>query len=134
MERNVCYTHFKEVVGVTHTLNLSPSPFERIQSGRKTIEMRLYDEKRSQIKVGDTLVFVHTEDSTRTLTATVRALHRFSDFAALYAALPLEKCGYLPEEIATASPANMDVYYSVERQAQYGVVGIEIALLKEKME
>ena len=115
---------------MTHTLNLNPSPFELIKGGRKTLELRLYDEKRSQIKGGDTLVFVHTEDASLTLTARVTALHLFPDFAALYAALPLEKCGYAPEEIATASPTDMDVYYSAERQAQYGVVGIEIALLE----
>ena len=117
---------------MTHTLNLHPQPFAMIADGRKTIELRLWDEKRSQIKVGDTLVFVHTGDATRTLTARVTALHLFPDFAALYAALPLDRCGYLPEEIATASPADMNVYYSAERQAQYGVVGIEIALLEEK--
>ena len=115
-----------------HTLNLNPQPFEMIRNGSKTIELRLWDEKRSQIQVGDTLVFVHTEDASRTLTTKVMALHGFPDFAALYATLPLEKCGYLPEEMATASPADMNVYYSAERQAQYGVVGIEIALLEEK--
>jgi ASC-1-like (ASCH) protein len=119
------------VISVTHTLNLNPSPFEMIQSGRKTIEMRLWDEKRSQIRVGDTLVFVHTEDASLTLTTTVIALHLFPDFAALYAALPLDKCGYLPEEMAIASPADMNIYYSAERQAQYGVVGIEITLIEE---
>lgn len=116
---------------MTHTLNLSPGPFEMIRSGRKTIELRLWDEKRSQIGVGDTLVFVHTEDATKTLAARVLALHRFSDFGALYAALPLDKCGYLPEEIPAASPADMNVYYSAEKQALYGVVGIEITLIEE---
>ena len=113
---------------MTHTLNLHPQPFTMIADGHKTIELRLWDEKRSQIRVGDTLVFVHTEDGSKTLTATVTALHHFPDFAALYAALPLEKCGYLPEEVSTASPADMNEYYSAEKQARYGVVGIEITL------
>lgn len=116
---------------MTHYLNLNPQPFALIQSGQKTIELRLYDEKRSQIKVGDTLVFVHTEDTFKTLTARVTALHRFPDFGALYAALPLERCGYLPEEIPTASPEDMNIYYSAEKQAKYGVVGIEITLLED---
>ena len=116
---------------MTRTLNLHPQPFAMIRDGLKTIELRLYDEKRQQIKVGDTLVFVHTEDAKQTLTATVTALHQFPDFAALYAALPLDKCGYLPEELSTASPADMNVYYSAERQALYGVLGIEIALLED---
>lgn len=115
---------------MTHQLNLHSCPFAMIQNGQKTIELRLYDEKRQQIKVGDTLVFTHSDDPTRTLTAVVTALHRFPDFAALYAALPLDKCGYLPEEMLTASPEDMNVYYSAEKQAKYGVVGIEIALVK----
>ena len=114
-----------------HNLNLHSRPFEMIRSGRKTIELRLYDEKRQLIEVGDTLVFVHTENPEQTLTATVTALYRFPDFGALYAALPLDKCGYLPEEIPTASPEDMNVYYSAAKQALYGVVGIEIALCKE---
>ena len=114
---------------MTHQLKLHARPFEMIQSGRKTIELRLYDEKRRQIQVGDTLVFTHSDDPAQTLTAQVTALHLYPDFVALYAALPLDKCGYLPEELATAAPEDMNVYYSAEKQAQYGVVGIEIALL-----
>ena len=78
---------------------------------------------------GDTIVFTCGEQS---LATAVIALHRFSNFAALYQALPLDRCGYLPEELATASPADMDVYYSKEKQAIYGVLGIEITLLTEE--
>lgn len=109
-----------------HKMNLHPAPFSLIESGLKTIELRLYDEKRRQIGVGDTICFTCTDDPARTLTATVTALHRFPDFAALYAALPLERCGYRPEELATASPEDMNLYYTTEQQARYGVVGIEI--------
>lgn len=111
---------------MTHTMKLHPRPFEMIRGGQKTIELRLYDEKRRAICVGDTLVFAHSDASDQTITARVVALHIFPDFAALYAALPLDKCGYLPEELPTAAPADMDVYYSAEKQAKYGVVGIEI--------
>lgn len=114
-----------------HYMNLHARPFDNIQSGLKTIELRLYDEKRRLIEVGDTIVFTHSDDASQTCTATVTALHRFPDFASLYAALPLDRCGYLPEELATASPEDMNVYYSAEKQANYGVVGIEIQLEEE---
>lgn len=32
-------------------------PFEKIKSGSKTIEMRLFDEKRQRISVGDFIEF-----------------------------------------------------------------------------
>lgn len=119
---------------MTHYMNLHHGPFACIQSGQKTFELRLYDEKRRLIQVGDTLVFTNADDTAQTCTVVVKALHLFPDFAALYAALPLEKCGYLPDEVATASPEDMNVYYSAEQQANYGVVGIEIARLEEDVQ
>lgn len=112
-----------------HEMNLRPGPFEQIAAGKKTIELRLLDEKRKQIAAGDTLEFTNT-DSGAKLRCIVKKLHIFSDFAALYAALPLEKCGYLPEELATARPEDMEEYYSPEKQKRYGVVGIELEKIR----
>ena len=100
-----------------------------IASGRKTIELRLWDEKRQGIAVGDTIVFFHAEESDRHMKTVVKALHRFPTFEALYAALPLEECGYLPEEVAQASHLDMLAYYSCEEQERCGVVGIELELV-----
>jgi ASC-1-like (ASCH) protein len=109
-----------------HYMNLHSRPFEMIAEGHKTIELRLLDEKRQKIAVGDTLVFTNTADPELQLRCIVKKLHRFANFAELYAALPMDRCGYLPEELATARPEDMDLYYPPEKQAQYGVVGIEI--------
>lgn len=109
-------------------MNLNPQPFVLIAEGKKTIELRLLDEKRKKILVGDMLVFTNT-DTGEKLHCVVKQLHIFPDFTSLYAVLPLEKCGYLPEEISTARPEDMELYYSPEKQKQYGVVGIEITLL-----
>ena len=115
---------------MTHYMNLNPSPFEMIASGAKTIELRLYDEKRQQIKVGDALVFSNTSDKSRQITAEVVKLHKFDGFEKLYETLPLDKCGYLPDELDSASYKDMEEYYSPEKQAQYGVLGIEIRVIK----
>lgn len=109
-----------------HEMNLNPRPFEMIADGKKTIELRLLDGKRQKIAVGDTLIFTNTADPALQLRCVVKKLHCFASFAALYAALPLEKCGYLPEELAGARPEDMEMYYPPEKQEQYGVVGIEI--------
>lgn len=113
---------------MTHYMKLRPLPFSGIASGRKTIELRLLDEKRRRIRVGDTLIFSNTDDDTATLTCAVRALYVFANFDDLYRALPLEKCGYLPEEVSRASAKDMEQYYSAQEQALYGVIGIEIEL------
>ena len=113
-----------------HNMKLHSSPFEMIKSGQKTIELRLFDEKRRQIQPGDTIVFTNTATG-EALTAEVVKLHRFKSFEELYKALPLLKCGYTKEDVDTAHPADMEQYYSVEEQEKYGVVGIEISLLKK---
>ena len=110
---------------MTHYMNLKKSPFEMIKSGYKTIELRLYDEKRSLINVNDEIVFNCNDE---TITVKVLALHRFENFGVLYEALDLLKCGYLPEELSTATAEDMNLYYPPEKQQKYGVVGIEIEL------
>ncbi len=114
---------------MTHEMNLHDGPFDMIKSGKKIYELRLYDEKRRNIKVGDEIIFTRSrggEDSMRTM---VVGLHLFDSFAHLYASLPLLECGYTEEDVHTADPSDMDIYYSKERQAAYGVVAIEIKLL-----
>ena len=108
-----------------HEMKLHPSPFEMIKSGKKTIELRLFDEKRQQIKAGDKIVFTNTATG-ETLDATVAKMHRFDSFEELYRSLPLLKCGYTAEDVDDARPSDMEQYYSPEEQKKYGVVGIEL--------
>ena len=112
-----------------HVMNLTPAPMQEIRTGNKTIELRLNDEKRKQISVGDTIKFINTEDSNDTLRVKVVDLFLFSSFAELYDNLPLLNCGFNEDNINTASPEDMEMYYSREKQNKYGVVGIEISLL-----
>ena len=109
-----------------HTMRLNARPFEMIKSGQKTFELRLYDEKRKWIRVGDEIEFVNALGEK--LLCKVIALYRFTSFQELYATLPLLKCGYTKLDVSTASSSDMELYYSKEEQAQYGVIGIEIQL------
>ena len=106
---------------VVHTMKLQAEPFAKIRAGQKTVEMRLYDEKRQQIRVGDLITFHWDEES---VTVRVCVLHRFPSFAAMYKALPKAILGYGEDE--AAHPMDMEQYYSREQQSRYGVLGIEI--------
>ena len=83
------------------------------------------DEKRQLVKVGDQIEFTDNQNGEKLLTV-VKRLHRFDSFEALYEALPLLKCGYTLDTEMRATHKDMERYYSVDRQAKYGVVGIEI--------
>ena len=110
-------------------MKLTAEPYEQTLAGTKTIEMRLYDEKRQQVRVGDQIVFTKIGGENESFTAEVLAIHVFPSFKELFETLPLEKCGYTKETKASAKPEDLNKFYSHEEQAKYQVLGIEIKVL-----
>lgn len=108
-------------------MRLHNGPFEKIKSGTKTIEMRLNDEKRQLIKVGDFIKFINrvTEEE---LTTLVKGLYYYESFDELYKHFDKISIGYDLED--DADPNDMSQYYSNEDIENYGVVGIEIEVTK----
>lgn len=113
------------------SMRLTSVPFEKMRNGEKTIELRLFDKKRRTITVGDQIVFVNLSNSSETLLTQVTGVYPFKTFAELYRKLPLLECGYSPVELSSASPNDMEQFYSKEDQKKYGVVGIRIKLLEQ---
>jgi len=104
-------------------MKLWNAPFLSIKSGSKTIEMRLLDEKRAKICVGDTIVFTNAKTG-ETLACLVKNLHVYPSFEELYQNHDKRSIGYHENE--TASPDDMLAYYSKEEIVRCGVVGIEV--------
>ena len=108
-----------------HDMKLNREPFDSIKSGTKTIEMRLYDEKRRSIKIGDIIEFTNREMEEKICVKVVK-LHISNSFNELYKEFDKVLLGYNKNEIA--NPNDMIKYYSKKEQEKYGVVGIEIKL------
>ena len=115
-----------------HKMKLNESPFERIKNGTKTIEFRLFDEKRQQIKVGDQIEFSKLPDLQEKLLVDVVELYREDTFENLFRKLYTNK-----EEITRKTKAMYEIY-SPEKEQQYGILGIKIKInldnLKESLE
>ena len=107
-----------------HKMKLEISPFERIKNGTKTIEFRLYDEKRQQIKVGDQIEFFKLPDLQEKILVDVVELYREDTFENLFRKL------FTNEEEIKKKTKSMYQYYSREKENQYGVIGIKISLIK----
>jgi len=107
----------------THLMKLQPAPFAAIQSGHKTLELRLNDGKRQKIKVGDTIVFTQTETG-ETLRAAVSDIRKYPDFEAMYGVEDPIAMGYSEGE--TADPKDMSQYYTEDEIKRYGTLAIEI--------
>ena len=106
-----------------HEMKLNESPFERIKNGTKTIEFRLYDEKRKKVKIGDKIEFSKLPDLQEKILVDVLDIYRDETFENLFKKIFTDK-----NEIARKTKS-MYQFYSKEQEKQYGVVGIRIALL-----
>ena len=105
-----------------HKMKLNESPFERIKNGKKTIEFRLYDEKRQQIKIGDKIEFSKLPDLQEKLLVDVIELYRANTFENLFRKL------YTDEDEINKKAISMYKYYSLEKEKEYGVLGIKIKI------
>lgn len=63
-----------------HQMKLNQQPFDMIRSGQKTIELRLYDEKRQQVKVNDEIEFSCLDRNEKPFVVRVIALYRSKIF------------------------------------------------------
>ncbi|MGN1299536.1 MAG: ASCH domain-containing protein [Candidatus Scatovivens sp.] len=106
-----------------HKMKLKESPFERIKNGTKTIEFRLYDEKRRQIKIGDMIEFSKLPDLQEKILVHVLDIYKEETFEKLFKKI------YTDEEEIRIKTKAMHEYYSYEKEKEYGVVGIKILLL-----
>lgn len=107
-------------------MNLQPKYFDFIKDGTKRIELRLYDEKRQSIQLGDIIEFAKSENEK--FKAEVIGLLRYNSFADLFEDFDISI-------LADASMTKQELlevlgeFYSEEKQAEFGVIGIRIKLI-----
>lgn len=80
-----------------HNMNLNNRPFKSIKEGTKTIELRLNDEKRSLLKVGDEIEFTN-RDTNEKLSVDIINLHKYPSFKELYKHFNKIELGYAEDE------------------------------------
>jgi len=108
-------------------MKLVTVPFEKIASGNKIIESRLYDEKRQKINLGDQIEFACNDNQSRKVVAIVKALYRYPDFVNLFSDFSPSLFGGTSKEKLVEE---IETFYSKEERKKYGVVGIKIEVVK----
>jgi ASC-1-like (ASCH) protein len=107
-------------------MRLTEKPFYKIKSGEKNIELRLYDEKRRNISVGDTIEFSNIETG-QVINVLVTSLHIYSNFEELFKEFDKTRLGFDKDE--EANPDFMLKFYSKEEIDKYGAIGIGVKLV-----
>ena len=107
----------------TINMNLQREPFEAVKNGKKTIELRLYDEKRRNISVGDQIEFEHGGE---VICVKVIDLYRADTFFELFSRFPMNEMGFESGTTVSDGVESMRGYYSEQKEKEYGVIGIKI--------
>jgi len=91
-------------------------PFYEIKSGRENYEIRLNDEKRKKVKVGDTIVFRKRPEYDEFVKVKVLEVNKYKKFSELL-------------EGVKKTSISID-YFSKEEIEKYGFVVFKIKLVK----
>lgn len=112
------------------SMKLKTSPFNMIKNGQKTIELRLFDEKRELIHLGDVIEFSELENLDNKIRVKVVGLSRFPSFEELLTHLDPKLCGWEDTTNISDMTEQMRQYYTKEEEQKYGVIGIHIKLVE----
>lgn len=112
-----------------HTMGLYEIPFNSIKSGKKTVEVRLNDEKRRKISIGDSIKFTKVPESNETLTVEVLELREFLTFKEMYETIPASDFDTVGNPIDLMVQQTYEIY-SPEQEKKWGTLAITIKLLK----
>ena len=104
-------------------VHLHSDVFEIVKKGKKDIEVRVNDEKRRKLNIGDTLIFLKRPLDDEYIVKTVKALEYYDNFEEVVDHYEMERiylAGYTKQEYLK----EMSRFYTKEEQAHYGVVAI----------
>ena len=105
-------------------MKLNDLPFNQIKEGSKTIEVRLNDQKRKTLEVGDYIIFSNTKNNEK-LEKKIISLNNYDTFRQLFNSFDsilLGARGYNEEEYEKC----MYSFYTKEQEQEYGVLAIEL--------
>lgn len=99
--------------------------FTSIKEGKKTVEVRLNDEKRREIKVGDTIEFIKVPEKNETLKVQVTRLRTYVTFEAMYKEIPFSEFGCEGWTMKEMIDGTYEIY-SHDQEKEWGTLAITI--------
>ena len=104
-------------------VHLDEDIFDVVKNGKKTVEVRVNDEKRRKLKKGDTIIFLKRPDDIEKIEAIVEELNYYKDFSELIQDFSMEEL-YLPSYTKKDFIDLLKRFYSSDEISKYGTVAI----------
>lgn len=111
-----------------HKMGLYEEYFYDIKSGNKQVEVRLFDEKRKNISLGDIIEFVILPKQENTLQVRVVELKNYSTFHELYKDIPFEEMGCEGWTMEKMLEGTYDIY-TPDQVLKWGALAIRIQVM-----
>ena len=102
--------------------------FNAIKEGKKTVEVRLNDEKRRAITVGDTIEFLKIPEQDMVLKVQVTGLRTYDTFEAMYKDIPLTEFDCEGWKIKDMIDGTYEIY-TPNQEKEWGTLAISMRLL-----
>jgi len=109
-------------------MKLQPKYYDFIINGTKRMEIRLNDEKRQLIKIGDIIKFRKEPELIESFKVKVVGLLKYNSFEDMFKDFEisiLSDNSMTKEQLMSV----LERFYTKEEQKQYGVLGIRIELI-----
>ena len=109
-------------------MKLNPEYFEMIKTGKKKIEIRLLDEKRRKVRIGDTIEFSKRPELKDNITVSVKGIKKYANYEQLVENTPHTHFGGNYKDKSDILKKGCPSY-SKEQQEEYRFIVFEIELL-----
>ena len=109
-------------------MKLKSEFFDQVKSGKKIYEVRLNDEKRQKIGVGDSIIFKREPELIDGVIVKVVEVRLFDSFEQMAMILSLSSVGFDNKNASQVSRFYRTIY-SKEDEKKYGVVAFRIEKL-----
>lgn len=114
-----------EGIMMKYIMKLNPKYFEYMKNGTKEIEIRLNDDKRKNLKIGDEIIFQKEPELKEELYTTVEKLFVEKSFEDAIMNLEIQQYA---DQKETRENFLKDLYkfYTKEQENKYGVIAIKV--------
>lgn len=129
----------KESLTETFEMHLADDMFDAVKTGRKTVEIRLFDEKRKKVDVGDYIEFIRQSDDSDRVKMRVADLDIWETFEKAFSCIDyvkkkrIERLQYTPAQLGAPENATlkslvdgMYKYYKKEEEKEHGVIAFTL--------
>lgn len=113
---------------MTHEMKLNENAFNNIKNGIKKFELRLYDDRRKNINLNDTIIFHNLNNLDDTISVKVLALLRYHTFADFFEDIDYKLCG--TANSLEQKLERVHTFYTEEQEKEYGILAIKVELIK----